>query len=576
MDDKEVINRLVTAALTAFGVAATTAILLSVFQEDVKRPDSVITTTPPRGGPDPFPISRGIPKVGDASALFPDFIAGLTVLATKARDASSHGLGWFDNMGHPILMLSNSEHSKLILNKITAHALWGGIQPASEAFFGKSVLFVLEGDEWKRLRYLLRDSFKMQSLDRLSRDVTSSAVTLANRLGEFVDQEVDLNVGFGLYHLAAVGKSSYDFDMNVMQNFPNHSPVSSAFEYLLSELPRRSFHPDQAVREDYVSGNEDNLKWHKASKTVRDMVQVTIVQRLREGGKAPKRGDLLDSMIASYRANASSATLLNGDIEQQAQLLTDALGDNLVEVFFAGYGTSSVAMAVGLYHLAKDRALMAQAHAEVDSVLSGDMKFDQEALTAKKFPFLCRVFSEALRVVPPAPLVSRITTEPLVVEGMTIPSGTVVWFPASFFHSDAKAWGSTVNEFDPSRWEKPLPSPSSFLPFSGGARDCIGKHFAELESVVVLAVLLKTYDFDVAPGFVLGPVFTGFGTRAGNANTSQVECKLVPRRRTNTSAFMYDWTPSKTALGGRKNSNPLLQGVDEYEGFEVLPNPPKF
>jgi hypothetical protein len=42
---------------------------------------------------------------------------------------------------------------------------------------------------------------------------------------------------------------------------------------------------------------------------------------------------------------------------------------------------------------------MAQAHREVDAVLNGDLKFNAESLTANMFPFLTRVFREALRVV---------------------------------------------------------------------------------------------------------------------------------------------------------------------------------
>jgi hypothetical protein len=40
----------------------------------------------------------------------------------------------------------------------------------------------------------------------------------------------------------------------------------------------------------------------------------------------------------------------------------------------------------------------------------------------------------------------------------------------------------------------------SYLPFGGGRRKCIGDQFALFEALVALAVLVRTYDFSLAPG----------------------------------------------------------------------------
>jgi cytochrome P450 len=483
-------------------------------------------------------------------------------------------------MGQPMLIASTPEGARILLNSTTAHALWGGIVPASEAFFGKSVLFVLEGDQWKRLRSIMRDSFKMQRLDMLSQDVTECAVRLANRLQEFADNgmPVDMNAALTQYHLASIGKSSFDYDMDVMQKFPKPNDISISFEYLLQELPRRTFHPDEKVREDYLSGTEDNIKWQKAAKTVRKVVMQTIVKRLEEElsrGIGKTRGDLLDSMIAAYRTAEATVNVTKNnqkptDAARTAELMMDSIGDNLVEIFFAGYGTSVVTMCVALYYLATNKKLMQEAHMEVDDVIPGDVEVGMQ-LQAQQFPFLSRVFKEALRMVPPAPLMARVTTDEVTVEGIKIPANTKFWIPAIYLHKDPQSWGSTVDIFDPQRFEKPVIA-GSFVPFSGGARECIGKHFAELETVVGLAVLLKTYDFDVAPGFQFLPIFTGFGTRVGDASNMNICCNLVPKRRTDISSFIYDWTPGKFP---RRNSNPLFSGVAE-EDLGVLPKPPKF
>jgi beta-ring hydroxylase len=40
----------------------------------------------------------------------------------------------------------------------------------------------------------------------------------------------------------------------------------------------------------------------------------------------------------------------------------------------------------------------------------------------------------------------------------------------------------------------------SYLPFGGGRRKCIGDQFALFEALVALAVLVRSYDFSLAPG----------------------------------------------------------------------------
>ncbi len=43
-----------------------------------------------------------------------------------------------------------------------------------------------------------------------------------------------------------------------------------------------------------------------------------------------------------------------------------------------------------------------------------------------------------------------------------------------------------------------------YLPFGGGRRKCIGDQFALFESVVALSMLMRRYDFELAPGETVG------------------------------------------------------------------------
>jgi cytochrome P450 len=60
--------------------------------------------------------------------------------------------------------------------------------------------------------------------------------------------------------------------------------------------------------------------------------------------------------------------------------------------------------------------------------------------------------------------------------------------------------------FMPERWQDPstaaLPR-FAYFPFGGGARVCIGNHFATMEVQLVLATLVQHLELTVTPGFKL-------------------------------------------------------------------------
>ena len=61
--------------------------------------------------------------------------------------------------------------------------------------------------------------------------------------------------------------------------------------------------------------------------------------------------------------------------------------------------------------------------------------------------------------------------------------------------SPAKYW-TDPDTFDPSRFLRDYPR-DAFLPFSGGPRGCIGRGFAETESVAVLTLLIARYRVEL-------------------------------------------------------------------------------
>jgi cytochrome P450 family 4 len=51
-------------------------------------------------------------------------------------------------------------------------------------------------------------------------------------------------------------------------------------------------------------------------------------------------------------------------------------------------------------------------------------------------------------------------------------------------------------EFKPDRFNTPLEHPNAFMPFSGGARNCIGQHMSMMEIRITLVDILKKYKLE--------------------------------------------------------------------------------
>jgi cytochrome P450 len=69
-------------------------------------------------------------------------------------------------------------------------------------------------------------------------------------------------------------------------------------------------------------------------------------------------------------------------------------------------------------------------------------------------------------------------------------------------HRDPR-WFDSPLEFQPDRWADGLADrlpKNVYFPFGGGARVCIGNHFAMMEAVLVLATIMRRASFARVPG----------------------------------------------------------------------------
>jgi len=104
------------------------------------------------------------------------------------------------------------------------------------------------------------------------------------------------------------------------------------------------------------------------------------------------------------------------------------------------------------------------------------------------------VLAEALRLYPPAWVITRRTLSEFTVEGFTIPANSLVIVSPWLVHRNQKAWEQPL-QFLPERFETGTPQ-LGYIPFGAGARLCIGRDMAVLEGSMILAQLAQHWNIE--------------------------------------------------------------------------------
>ena len=140
---------------------------------------------------------------------------------------------------------------------------------------------------------------------------------------------------------------------------------------------------------------------------------------------------------------------------------------------------------------------------EVDGVLAGrpPTGADVERLT-----WTAACFQEAMRLYPPAWVLEREAVVESHLGEYRVPRGSTVIFPVWSIHRDPR-WWVDPDCFDPERFlpDRPAPKRGSYLPFGAGRRVCVGAAFAQMEAVVLAAMITQRYTFEPAPGTEIIP-----------------------------------------------------------------------
>ena len=139
----------------------------------------------------------------------------------------------------------------------------------------------------------------------------------------------------------------------------------------------------------------------------------------------------------------------------------------------------------------------AKLYAEADAVLGNGRSATLEDF--QRLPYARAVFEETLRLYPPVPLLSREARGEDTLRGFPVSKGDII-VVAPWLVQRHKAYWKEPDAFRPERFLPGTAEPPpkfAYLPFSAGARVCLGARFGLVEAVLCLATLAR--DFRLKP-----------------------------------------------------------------------------
>ena len=339
-------------------------------------------------------------------------------------------------------------------------------------------LFIAEGAHWRWQRRTAAPVFSQRNVMNLSPIMSAAAERSAQRIASHGPRRaIDLFDEMITTTFDVITDVTFSGDESFDRNH-----VHAAIESYISEAGKVSV-LDILGLPSWIPRPSRVLTGWGLTKTKETADRVIESRKCRGATNPP---DLLDLLLDGQ------------DPDTKRKMNTAELRENLLTFIVAGHETTALSLSWALYLCAFDTEVQTKARAEAQAVLS-----DGRAATGddvSQLPYIRSIIDEALRLYPPAGMVSRTAIASDELCGRTIRPGDTVILPFYALHRNELLW-DRPNAFYPERFSsRKSIERYAYLPFGDGPRVCIGASFALQEAVIILATLLSRFEFTRVPG----------------------------------------------------------------------------
>jgi len=413
-----------------------------------------------------IPQVKGLPILGSTLAANKDQLGFLKRVVRECGD-----IGLFQLGRKNFVLINSPELVQSFLLENAQDYDKGEVQHTTFRMILGNSLSLSEGEAHRVQRMLLAPIFYNRNMEKYAKRIVNCANCIIEKWKE--------NTEFDFFE--EMMRLTLNTFCNVLMDIEllTETEFDSARQTVWNWINYVAIHP---IRFPLSIPTSRNQRFKSALNVLNQRVRAIITERR---SKEEDRGDILSKLVlARYE---------DGRGMSDAQIY-----DETIAFLFAAHETGASAITWSFYLLNNYPEIYSKVRYEIDTVL--DERLPTYA-DLRNLPYTLQVLKEAMRLYPPAARQFRVALKDTELGGYTIPKGTTVQISQYLLHRRSDCFPNPEN-FNPDRFteqnEKNLPR-FAYLPFGGGNRNCLGKHYAMIEGHLLLATLLQRVNFVLLP-----------------------------------------------------------------------------
>lgn len=411
--------------------------------------------------------------IGNLGELGQDPLSFLTKWASEYGDIVPLRLGLT-----PTCLLNHPEYIEQVLKDRNLFIKSKGLR-ALGSLIGEGLLSS-EGESWFRQRRLIQPVFHQKRIDGYGQIMVDYTEQM---LATWQDGETrDIHEDMMRLTLNIVMKCLFNQDITEGDADKVAHALDVAMNWFESKRKQGFFVLEWFPR-------PENIRYRNAIQDM-DKTIYQIINQRRDSGENP--GDLLSMLMQAK------------DEEDGSQMNDKQLRDEVVTLMLAGHETTANALSWTWMLLSQHPEVQNKLIAEIKSVLNDRSPTIKDI---SKLPYANMVIKEVMRLYPPVSIFARQAAQDCQIGPYQVPSGCYIMISQWVMHRSPRYFDEP-EKFKPERWnedlEKQLPR-GVYFPFGDGPRICIGKGFAMMEAVLLLATIIQKFELSILPEHPIVP-----------------------------------------------------------------------